>query len=84
MFLGAAHRPEPWQAPGMPARPERPDCLHCTHYYVTWDVAQPRGCRAYEFKSAELPSEVVLASSGEPCQLFARKPGHGGPPRLVR
>jgi hypothetical protein len=62
----------------------RPDCLHCSHYFVTWDAAQPRGCRAYEFKSLDLPSEVVLASSGDPCQLFERKPERKGPLRLLR
>ncbi|MBY0399250.1 uracil-DNA glycosylase [Myxococcota bacterium] len=68
----------------MTDRAARPDCLHCVHYYVTWDTGSPRGCRAYEFKSSELPSEVVLASSGAPCQLFERKPERPGPTRLVR
>jgi hypothetical protein len=58
----------------MADRPKRPDCLHCVHYLVTWEPAQPRGCRAYGFKSQQLPSDVVFASSGEPCQLFERKP----------
>ena len=68
----------------MSTRPERPDCLHCRHYFVTWDPAEPRGCRAYEFKSRDLPSDVVFRSSGETCQLFDRKPARGGPPRLLR
>ncbi|HPG27412.1 MAG: hypothetical protein H6748_03010 [Spirochaetaceae bacterium] len=68
----------------MAARPERPDCLHCEHYFVTWQPDQPRGCRAYEFKSADLPSEVVLASSGEPCRLFVRRPGDPTRARLLR
>ena len=57
-----------------PARDDtRPDCLHCVHYFVTWESDKPRGCRAYEFKAAELPSEVVREASGQPCQLFERK-----------
>ncbi len=63
---------------------ERPDCLHCRHFFVTWEADRPRGCRAYEFKSFELPSEVVRASSGEPCQLFERKSGGRRGARLVR
>ena len=68
----------------MPARPARPDCLHCLHYFVTWEPGSPRGCRAYEFKSNELPSEVVKASSGKPCQLFTRKPDRKSAGRLIR
>jgi len=68
----------------MVAREGRPDCLHCQHYVVTWDSDRPRGCDAYEFKSLELPSEVVEASSGEPCKLFERKPGPAGRTRLLR
>ncbi len=63
---------------------ERPDCLHCVHYFVTWESDRPRGCRAYEFKSAELPSDVVFSSSGERCQCFERKPGAKRKPRLLR
>jgi len=63
---------------------ERLDCLHCVHYFVTWESERPRGCRAYEFKSAELPSDVVLSSSGEPCHYFERKPGAKPKARLLR
>lgn len=63
---------------------QRPDCLHCDHYVVTWDADKPRGCNAYEFKSVEMPAEVVLASSGEPCKLFEPKVGPGGRARLLR
>ena len=63
---------------------ERPDCLHCVHYFVTWETDRPRGCRAYEFKSVEVPSEVVLASSGEPCKLHERKSGARPRAKLLR
>ena len=65
-------------------KPKRPDCLRCTHYFVTWEPDRPRGCRAYEFKSAELPSDVVMASSGEPCQFFIRKAGQSSRTQLIR
>ncbi len=68
----------------MPDRAERPDCLHCEHYFVTWEVHQPRGCRAYAFKASEMPSDVVFRSSGEPCQLYARKAGHPAPAKRPR
>ena len=62
----------------------RPDCLHCVHYFVTWESDRPRGCRAYEFKSVELPSDVVLASSGDACQLHERKSGGRPRAKLIR
>lgn len=63
---------------------ERPDCLHCSHYFVTWEADKPRGCRAYEFKTPELPSKVVLESSGEPCQFFERSGESRSRPKLLR
>ncbi|MAG33393.1 MAG: uracil-DNA glycosylase [Deltaproteobacteria bacterium] len=62
----------------------QPDCLHCEHYAVTWDFDKPRSCHAYEFKSHDLPSQVVLESSGQPCNLFRRKPGPTEPTKLLR
>ncbi|HEB88023.1 MAG TPA: uracil-DNA glycosylase [Deltaproteobacteria bacterium] len=68
----------------MGRRDDRPDCLHCIHYFVTWQADQPRGCRAYEFRSARLPSDVVLESSGETCRFFQRKPAARERSRLLR
>ena len=73
----------------MPARKvdsksERPDCFHCVHFFVTWEPDRSRGCRAYEFKSPELPSEVVLASSGKACQLYEPKGDRGPRKTLLR
>ena len=48
-------------------------CQHCSHYYITWDKIQPHGCKAFGFKSREIPRKVVEQnSSGKPCQLFVR------------
>ncbi|OAH54389.1 MULTISPECIES: hypothetical protein [Bacillaceae] len=52
-----------------------PNCLKCQYFYVTWDPAAPRGCRAYGFKTKQLPSIVVRHSSGHPCYKFAVKAG---------
>lgn len=49
---------------------QAPDCLRCKNYFITYDPRQPRGCRAYGFKSRDLPSHVVLSSSGAPCHFF--------------
>lgn len=50
------------------------DCFKCRHFYVTWDASKPRGCKAFGFKGPQLPSVVVLESSGEPCLKFSPKP----------
>jgi hypothetical protein len=57
----------------MTARKQRkgPNCLECKNYYITYDPKLPRGCRAYGFKSQGVPSQVVLATSGIPCQFFS-------------
>jgi len=52
---------------------QRINCRRCIHYFVTWQKNQPHGCRQYGFKSAQIPSMVVLNSSGVPCQFFQLK-----------
>ena len=54
---------------------DRPQCIRCRHFYVTWDPKFPRGCRAYGFKGREEPSRVVFRNSGMACQLFDERPG---------
>ena len=49
------------------------NCRRCEYYFVTWQKGQPHGCRAYGFKSAQIPSMVVLKSSGTACSLFKEK-----------
>lgn len=52
---------------------ERVNCMKCRHFYVTWDEQFPRGCRAHGFKTREMPSAVVLRSSGFHCLKFEDK-----------
>lgn len=54
------------------------NCFQCQNFYVTWEPRHPRGCKAYGFKTRELPSAVVLRSSGLECMKFERKKGSGG------
>jgi len=48
-------------------------CQRCKHYYVTWEKNKPHGCRAYGFKSQNVPSVVVKQSSGSDCNFFEDK-----------
>ncbi|HIP11713.1 MAG TPA: uracil-DNA glycosylase [Arcobacter sp.] len=45
-------------------------CQRCTYYYVTWQTNQPHGCKAYGFKSKQIPSTVVRQSSGTTCSFY--------------
>ena len=49
------------------------DCFQCRHFYITWDQKHPKGCKAMGFKSVEMPSVVVLRSSGVECLRYERK-----------
>lgn len=48
-------------------------CQRCQHYFVTWEKSKPHGCRAYGFKSQQIPSVVVKQSSGADCSYYAPK-----------
>jgi hypothetical protein len=49
------------------------DCTQCQHYYVTWDVNRPHGCRFFAFKSPYSPALSVFESCGKPCEAFEQK-----------
>jgi hypothetical protein len=49
-------------------------CNRCVHFFVTYDVNFPYGCRAMNFKSRQLPNREVLAVTGEACVSFIAKP----------
>lgn len=49
------------------------DCTQCQHYYVTWDVNRPHGCRFFSFKSPYSPALAVFESSGKSCEAFEQK-----------
>lgn len=48
-------------------------CQKCKYYYVTWEPNKPHGCKAYGFKSASIPSNVVKQSSGTECSFYTLK-----------
>lgn len=49
------------------------DCLKCVHFAVTWNPRMPKSCKLYGFKSAGMPSAVVLKSTGSECMGFEKK-----------
>ncbi|MDE3840376.1 uracil-DNA glycosylase [Bacillus methanolicus] len=49
------------------------NCVKCSHFYVTWDPNFPRGCKAFQFKTRNLPSVEVFRASGRACLKYERK-----------
>ncbi len=49
------------------------NCFFCEHFYITYDVKFPYGCRTMGFKSARMPSVDVFSNSQMDCALFTRK-----------
>ncbi|MGE5490488.1 MAG: hypothetical protein ACM31P_04300 [Actinomycetota bacterium] len=55
--------------------------MKCRHHVITHDVSFPYACTALGFRSRRLPSQEVLAASGQPCMAFEGRMGPaGGPP----
>ncbi|CAM4403751.1 hypothetical protein FHS16_001813 [Paenibacillus endophyticus] len=52
---------------------ERIDCMKCKYYFITWEPGASKGCKAFGFKTNQLPSMVVYRSSGKPCLEFESK-----------
>ncbi|DAB27527.1 MAG TPA: uracil-DNA glycosylase [Sulfurimonas sp. UBA10385] len=52
---------------------KRINCRRCEYYFVTWEASKPHGCKAYGFKSAQIPSIVVFQSSGSDCNMYKEK-----------
>lgn len=52
---------------------QRTNCYKCVYFYVSWDKNFPNGCRAFGFKTREMPSVSVYKSSGKSCQAFKSK-----------
>jgi hypothetical protein len=54
-----------------------PKCHDCESFFVTWDNKAPMGCQSFGFKGKQLPSLVVLQSTGQQCCYFRDKRGQG-------
>lgn len=48
-------------------------CQKCEYFYITWQNGRAYGCKAYGFKSQQLPSLVVKRSSKMDCTFFTKK-----------
>lgn len=49
------------------------NCFFCVHFYITYDIKYPYGCRTMGFKSARMPSVDVFNNSQMDCAGFVRK-----------
>ena len=49
------------------------NCRECKHYFITFDIKAPYGCRAFGFKTKTVPSSIVYQNSSSRCALFEPK-----------
>ncbi|MBN2658205.1 MAG: hypothetical protein JXR86_14190 [Spirochaetales bacterium] len=49
-----------------------PNCLQCEHYYVTWDLSFPRGCKMFGIKAVQFPAVEVKKNTGRDCPSFVK------------
>lgn len=54
-------------------KPVKINCRKCIFFRITWDKKFPYGCRAYGFKTRQMPSLKVKSFSGIECLKFLRK-----------
>ena len=52
---------------------QSPKCHDCESFFVSWDKRAPMGCNTFGFKGKQLPSLVVLQSTGQQCCYFRDK-----------
>jgi hypothetical protein len=52
---------------------ERIACMRCKHYHSTFDPVAPRGCKLFNFKSAQMPYILVKQSTGHDCTAFEER-----------
>ncbi|MCD4742474.1 MAG: uracil-DNA glycosylase [Desulfobacteraceae bacterium] len=48
-------------------------CHNCVHFFITWESDHPYGCNAMNFKGKQIPSAIVLRTSGKRCMLYKEK-----------
>ena len=61
-----------------------PNCRQCEYFQTTWDKSAPLGCKMFGFKTRQLPSVEVLATTGKQCHFFAAKASADGILRFPR
>ena len=49
------------------------DCRKCIHFKITWENNRPYACKAFGFKTKNIPSRDVFLSSGTECLKFTPK-----------
>lgn len=47
--------------------------MNCQHFFITFEASTPRGCKLYQIKSRELPSQIVRLAGGGECLGYKPK-----------
>ena len=54
---------------------QKENCWNCSHFGITHEKNFPYKCNAMNFKSRQLPSDIVVKVEGDRCLSFLKKPG---------
>ena len=54
---------------------QKENCWNCSHFAITHEKNFPYKCNAMNFKSRQLPSDIVVKVEGDRCLSFLKKPG---------
>ena len=49
------------------------NCRKCIYFKITWEKERPYACKAFGFKSKNIPSYEVFNASGKECLKFSPK-----------
>ena len=49
------------------------NCWNCKYFYISWHPTMPYACRAFGFKSKNIPSLEVLSADGRLCKAYNSK-----------
>ena len=52
---------------------EKPDCLKCRHFYITWSPGTPNGCRRFGIQCKDSPTKIIASAGLGDCQGFEPK-----------
>ena len=53
------------------------NCWTCKYFYISWHTTMPYACRAFGFKSKNIPSLEVLSADGRSCKAYNSKAFNG-------
>ena len=48
-------------------------CHGCKYFFITHRIKRPWGCKKFGFKSAKIPYQEVMSTSGMKCAYYIKR-----------